>query len=420
MDRILLGTRRGTLILERKSGRWTPRPIAHAGVSISYAACDPRDGTLWVAMDHAHWGPKLSRSRDDGATWDNLTQIAYPKGARFIEQHLPTPDQDPSAERPTTYKQATLLKVWVLAFGGRDQPGTIHAGTLPGGLFTSVDGGDSWELNRALWNHESRGGDLFAGEATHRNQWGGTPAAIGYGEFVPGIHSIVVDPRDPKHILVGVSTAGVVETRDGGSSWSGANRGMLNDYLPNPEAEWGHDPHFVTACAGVPDRLWQQNHCGVFTSEDGAHTWKRVSNAELAVHFGFPIAADERDPLTAWVVPARGDDARMSIDGGMFVARTCDGGRSWETFREGLPQQHAYDIVYRHALDARGDRSASARPPATSTSPKIAARAGAASATTSRQSTPSASPDGAGRLHAPPFTLLPVADGGRGAGGDGA
>ncbi len=355
-DRILLATRKGTLILDRKGGRWTPRPIAHAGMSVSYAARDPRDGTLWACMDHAHWGPALSRSRDEGATWESSSRIAYPEGARFVEQHMPTPDASAAAERPTTYKPAALLKVWVLAFGGRDQPGTIHAGTLPGGLFTSRDGGDTWELNRPLWNHESRGGDLFAGEATSRNEWGGTPAAAAYGEFVPGIHSVVVDPRDSNRILIAVSCAGVLETRDGGKSWAGRNRGMLNDYLPDPEAEWGHDPHFVTLCPGEPDRLWQQNHSGVFTSDDGARTWRRVSRPEVAVHFGFPIAADDRDGRTAWVVPAKADDERMTVGGGLFVARTTDGGASWQTFREGLPQEHCYDVVYRHALDARGDR----------------------------------------------------------------
>ena len=282
-DQILLGTRKGTLVLDRRAGGWTPRPIAHAGMSISYAARDPRDGTIWVAMDHAHWGPKLSRSRDGGATWENLTQIAYPKGARFIEQHLPLPDQLPDAERPTAYKEASLLKVWVIAFAGKDQPTTIHAGTLPGGLFTSVDGGETWQLDRPLWNHASRGGDLWAGDATSRNQWGGTPAAAAYGEFVPGIHSVVVDPRDSKHILVGVSCAGVLETRDGGRTWEGKNRGMLNDYLPDPAAEWGHDPHFVTLCPGEPDRLWQQNHSGVFTSKDGAQSWQRVSQDRKSV-----------------------------------------------------------------------------------------------------------------------------------------
>ena len=353
-ETILLGTRKGTLLVDRDGGRWTPRPIAHAGMSISYAARDPRDGTLWAAMDHAHWGPKLSRSKDDGATWQHVTNLAYPKGARFIEQHMPTPGTND--ERPTTYKDAALLTVWVLAFGGANQPGTIHAGTLPGGLFTSRDGGESWELNLALWNHESRGGDLFAGDATSRNQWGGTPAAVGYGEFVPGIHSIAVDPRDADRMLVAVSCAGVIETRDGGNTWQGRNEGMLNDYLPNPRAEWGHDPHFVTQCPGAPDWVWQQNHTGVFRSHDGARTWARVSNKDVAVHFGFPIAVDDRDGKTAWVVPLKGDDERMAVGGELFVARTTDGGETWKTFRKGLPQNHAYDVIYRHALDARGDR----------------------------------------------------------------
>jgi photosystem II stability/assembly factor-like uncharacterized protein len=352
-DQILLGTRKGTLILDRKASGWTPRPIAHAGMSISYVAKDPRDGTIWSAMDHAHWGPKLSRSKDGGATWENLSELAYPKGARFIEQHLPTPGGD-GQEKPTTYKDAALLKVWVLAFGG--PAGTIHAGTLPGGLFTSRDGGEKWELNVPLWNHESRGGDLFAGDAKTRNQWGGTPAAMAYGEFVPGIHSVVVDPRDANRMWVAVSCAGVIETTDGGKTWHGANKGMLNDYLPNPAAEWGHDPHFMTQCGGQPDFLWQQNHSGVFTSADGAKTWKRVSKNDVAVHFGFPVAVDEKDGKTAWVVPARGDDQRMAVDAALFVARTYDGGATWETLREGLPQQNAYDVVYRHALDVRGDR----------------------------------------------------------------
>ncbi len=354
-SQIILGTRKGTLILDRKAGSWKPRPIAHAGMSISYAARDARDGTIWAAMDHAHWGPKLSRSKDDGATWENLSQLAYPKGARFVEQHLPTPDLDPSVEQPTTLKAASLLKVWVLAFGGKEQPGTIHAGTMPGGLFTSRDGGDTWELNRPLWNHESRGGDLFAGNPTSRNDWGGTPAAVGYGEFVPGIHSIAVDPRDPGRMLLGVSSAGVVGTTDGGKSWKAMNKGVLNDYLPNPESEWGHDPHFITQCPNDPDRLWQQNHCGVFFSEDCARTWKRVSHKDQAVHFGFPIAVDERDGRTAWVVPAHSDAQRMAVSGGIFVARTTDGGASWKTLRKGLPQENAYDIVYRHGLDVRGD-----------------------------------------------------------------
>ena len=168
-----------------------------------YAARDPRDGTLWASLDHGHWGPKLSRSRDGGATWEDVPSLKYPKGARYIVKYLPTPDFDPRrrSASPNT-RTRPCYKIWDLAFGQcRASRAGIYAGTIPGGLFVSDDGGDSWELNRPLWNHESRGGDLFAGEATSENRWGGTPASIDYGVFEPGIHSIVVDPRDSKHLM---------------------------------------------------------------------------------------------------------------------------------------------------------------------------------------------------------------------------
>lgn len=354
-DIILLGTRKGTVIVERDGTRWRTRPILHAGIPVCYVARDPRSGTLWASLDHGHWGPKLSRSRDKGATWEDVS-IKYPEGARHIVQYLPTPDFDPNAPAgKPEYKDAIVYKIWNIAFGSPAQPGRLYAGTIPGGLFVSDDGGDNWELNRPLWNHESRGGDLFRGKATSENRWGGTPASVDYGVFEPGIHSIVVNPSNPQHLYVAASSAGVLESTDGGATWVGCNKGMLMDYLPNPAAEWGHDPHFVTASRGQPKHLWQQNHCGVFYSEDGAQTWKKVSAPDKGVHFGFPIASDRHDGRTAWVVPARADSERMAIGGGLFVARTTDGGQSWQQFRAGLPQEHAYDIVLRHGLDAQDD-----------------------------------------------------------------
>jgi photosystem II stability/assembly factor-like uncharacterized protein len=265
------------------------------------------------------------------------------------------PSEDGSeVEAGPTVKLATLLKLWVMAFG---RPGQIYVGTIPGGLFVSQDGGETFELNRPLWNHESRGGDMFAGEGSGQTHWFGTPASEG-GEFAPGIHSIAVDPRNPDRVLVAVSTAGVLETIDGGKSWRGRNKGLLNDYLPDPNAEWGHDAHFVELCAGDPDHVWQQNHSGVFYSADGAATWQRVSAPDQGVHFGFPVAADAKDGRTAWLVPGRADQERMAIGGALFVARTQDGGKTWQQQREGLPQENAYDVVYRHALSASGDRVA--------------------------------------------------------------
>jgi photosystem II stability/assembly factor-like uncharacterized protein len=346
---ILVGTRKGTFIVEKRGGRWSPTLAGHAGVGVNYVVRDPNSKTLWAALGHGHWGAKLSRSTDGGKTWADAPQIKYPEGARYLAPPDPS-ESDPKEEGPHTARPATLLKLWAIAFGA---PGQIHVGTIPGGLFSSTDGGESFALNMPLWNHESRGGDLSKSKGAGKTHWFGTPASE--GEFAPGIHSIVVDPRNPQRILIAISTAGVLESTDGGKSWRGRNTGMLNDYLPNPAAEWGHDPHAIDLCSAQPDHVWQQNHSGVFYSSDGAKSWNKVSSPDSGVHFGFPVAADERDGKTAWLVPGKADSQRMTIDGGLFVARTEDGGQSWKQLREGLPQQHAYDVIYRHALDNSGE-----------------------------------------------------------------
>ena len=163
-DMIILGTRKGTVIVDREKGAWKSRAISHEGVPVCFATRDPRNGVIWASLDHGHWGPKLSRSNDGGRTWEDVTSIKYPKGARYITKYLPTPDFDPSAPAAEPeYTAATVFKIWIIAFGLADQPGRLYAGTIPGGLFVSDDGGDNWELNKPLWNHETRGGDLFNG-----------------------------------------------------------------------------------------------------------------------------------------------------------------------------------------------------------------------------------------------------------------
>lgn len=351
-DRILVASRKGTFFVTRGAHGWQVRLAGHAGAGVNYVARDPYRGTLWALLGHGHWGAKLSRSTDDGATWADATQVKYPAGARH---YLPPPPSETDAgEGAPTLKPATLLKLWTIAFG---PGGRVHVGTIPGGLFTSRDGGETFELNRGLWDHESRGGDLSEGPGNGTTKWYGTPAAE--GEFAPGLHSVVTDPRDPDHLVVAISTAGVFETRDGGATWRTRNRGLIMDYGPDPTDEWaGHDPHYVVRCPAQPNHLWQQNHCGVFYSDDDAATWRKVSRPEQGVHFGFPVAVDGRDGRTAWLVPGKSDAQRTTVDGGLFVARTTDGGATWEALRRGLPQAHAYDVVYRHALDVSGDRLA--------------------------------------------------------------
>jgi photosystem II stability/assembly factor-like uncharacterized protein len=351
-DCILVATRKGTFLVDKLNGGWSPRLSGHPGALVNFVARDPHTGALWAALGHGHWGAKMSRSTDGGKTWNDATQIKYPPGARYLGTAMPTEDSQ-ELGKPTP-RDATVLKLWCLAFGA---PSHIYVGTIPGGLFISRDGGETFELNRPLWNHESRGGDLFATEGSGITHWAGTPASDA-GDFAPGICSILVDPRNHDRVLVGISTAGVLETQDGGKSWRGRNKGLLNDYLPNPESEWGHDAHATELCKGQPDHVWQQNHSGVFHSTDGASTWKKVSQPERGVHFGFPIAVDERDGNTAWVVPGKSDQQRMAIDGGLFVGRTEDGGKNWEQLRAGLPQKNAYDVVLRHALGISDNRLA--------------------------------------------------------------
>lgn len=347
--RILIGTRKGTFIAVKKSGTYRASLAGHAGVGVPFITGDPNTGFLWAALGHGHWGAKLSRSRDEGKSWEDAAQAVYPPGARYIDGFDPE-EGEPPANAPPKFKPARLLKLWVIAFGA---PGDVYVGTIPGGLFESHDGGESFALNLPLWNHESRGGDLFSSEGTGKTHWFGTPASES-GEFAAGIHSIQVNPKDPAHIMVAVSTAGVLETRDGGKTWRGRNRGMQNDYLPDPASEWGHDPHFVTFCPSAPEHVWQQNHCGVFYSSDGAQNWVKVSQPEVGVHFGFPVAVDARDGRTAWLVPGKSDNERTTVDGALFVARTQDGGQTWTQLRAGLSQE-AFDVVYRHALDASED-----------------------------------------------------------------
>ena len=320
---LILGTRKGLFVLKSGKAGWRVARYAHSASPVPYAFVDSRTDTLWASLDHGHWGCKLHRSTDLGETWEEIEAPKYPKNARTKPWTTGKP------------QPATMRYLWVIQAGGADEPGRLYLGTEPGGLFVSDDGGSTFKLNRGLWNHPTRYEKWFGG-----------------GRDMAGIHSIFVDPRDSKRVLVGVSCAGVFETLDGGKTWNPRNRGMSADFLPDPKAEVGQDPHYFEACASDPDALWQQNHCGIYRSKDGAASWKLVSKAGDTAHFGFAVAADEKDPDTAWVVPAVSDTHRIAVNGKLCVCGTTDGGKTWRVYRKGLPQKDAYDITFRHALDA--------------------------------------------------------------------
>ena len=165
----------------------------------------------------------------------------------------------------------------------------------------------------------------------------------------------LVDPRDPKKVLVALSAAGVFATEDGGATWAARNQSLDAPFLPDPSVEAGHDPHLIVRCAADPDVIWQQNHADIRRSTDNGRTWGSIAEAEGPARFGFAIAADHRSPEVAWMVPAAGDDRRMAIDGALCVRRTEDGGQRWTALRDGLPQEGCFDLTLRQALDADGD-----------------------------------------------------------------
>jgi photosystem II stability/assembly factor-like uncharacterized protein len=315
-DRILVATRKGLLTLARKKGGWSIARNDFPGIPVTAALADARDGALYAVLKHGHFGSKLHRSDDDGASWQELAAPSFPADA---------------AGGPT------LFQIWTIEAGLAAEPGRLWAGALPAGLFRSDDRGENWSQVSALWN------------VPEREKW------FGGGYDDAGIHSISPDPRDAKRVVVAISCGGVWDTRDGGGSWTLQGHGLVASYMP-PELAGQRetqDPHRVVRCAAAPDTMWMQHHCGIFRSTDAGATWTQLKLP--GDDFGFAVAAHPRDPLTAWFVPGIKDEMRLPRDGALAVTHTRDGGKSWETLRDGLPQRDAYDLIYRHGLDVDGE-----------------------------------------------------------------
>ncbi len=321
-DRLLVATRKGLFVLHRRADHWQIDPPHFLGDNVSLALADSRDGSWFAALNLGHFGCKLRRSVDAGQNWEELGVPEYAPG-----DLVQTGDGKPA--------QAAVLKlIWSLETGGADQPGRLWAGTLPGGLFRSDDHGRSWTLVRSLWDRPERA------------KW------FGGGYDSPGIHSICVDPRDSRIVRVAISCGGVWTTIDDGESWQCTSAGMYAEFMP-PELMFDpdiQDPHRLVQSREQPDKLWVQHHNGVFRSVDGARTWTEVVDVPPS-KFGFAVAVHPQHGDTAWLIPAIKDERRVPVAGQLVVTRTRDGGNSFDVLRAGLPQLHAYDLVYRHGLD---------------------------------------------------------------------
>ncbi len=338
-NRLWVATRKGLFTVERtgdgRSSPWSITRSAFLGDPVSIVLPDPRDGWVYAAIGHGHFGTKLHRSPDGGKAWEECAVPVYPARPEGTE-----PDRCPMRGIEIPW---ALELIWGLEPGGADQSGVLWCGTIPGGLFRSRDRGSSWELIRSLWDRPER------------KHW------FGGGMDFPGLHSICVDPRDSRRVTVGVSCGGVWVTEDAGDTWQCRADGMYANYMP-PEQRgtpYVQDPHRLVQCPAKPEGMWVQHHNGVFRSTDGARSWHDVPTVKPST-FGFAVAVHPRDPDTAWFVPAVKDEKRYPVDGQVVVARTRDGGKSFAVLSEGLPQANAYDIAFRHCLDidAAGDRLA--------------------------------------------------------------
>jgi photosystem II stability/assembly factor-like uncharacterized protein len=319
---LVVGTRKGLWILAADDGRnaWSMAGPMFLGHIIQHAVLDPRDRTtLLVAAKTGHLGPTIFRSTDLGRSW--------------AEASAP-----PSFATGDPHGRALNGTFW-LTPGHADQPGAWYVGGSPQGLFRTDDHGDTWAPVSG-WNDHPN----FAEWAEWPEQ--GTPD----GSM---LHSINVDPRDPDHLYIGLSGGGVFESTDGGNDWAPLNRGCAADFLPDPEVEYGHDPHCVRLHPQMPDRLYQQNHCGIYRLDRPDTTWTRIGdNMPPDVgDIGFPIELHPRDPDTAWVFPMDGTDVwpRTSPDGRPAAYVTRDAGKSWSRQDAGLPER-GWMTVKRQAM----------------------------------------------------------------------
>ena len=306
---LLVGTKRGLFVFRSDSNRskWQVSAPQLIGREVYHALRDPRTGRLWAASAHAVWGPHLHASADLGQTWEVLDSAPHYDDERGLKA------------------------IWQIAPGGTFDPDTLYAGIEPAGLFVTHDRGHSWSespLNRhpttAAW--QPAGGAL-------------------------ALHSIVIDPDDAQRMYCAVSAGGAYRSDDGGASWQPINRNVRTEFQPQQYPEAGQCVHRLLLHPRQTTRLYQQNHCGVYRSDDRGDNWTEISN-DLPSDFGYALALDASNPNTVFVIPEESSEMRTTVAGKLRVYRSRDAGESWQATRRGLPQENAYVSILREGMSS--------------------------------------------------------------------
>ena len=310
---LLIGTMKGLFLLRsaKARGKWEVGGPYLAGSAVYGLGYDGREGRsrIWAGPQSMHWGGLLRTSDDFGQSWTNPVEanIKFPLGTG-----------------------ESLKQIWQIVPGRADEPDVLYCGVEPAALFVSRDAGNSWSLTESLWNHPQR----------ERWQPGGGGLCM---------HTILLDPQRPKQIRIAVSTGGMYVTEDGGATWRPSNHGVRADFLPDKHPEFGQCVHKVVQSSTKPDRMFLQNHWGLYRSDDRGKNWVDVANG-VPSDFGFAMAIHPRDPDRAWIVPLESDQFRCTPEGKLRVYGTSDAGKKWKASGKGLPQKNAHETVLRDAM----------------------------------------------------------------------
>ena len=306
---LLVGTKKGLFVLRSSNRRvWKLEGPYLKGHEVNHAIFDARTERIFATANDAWFGSEIVSSSNLGHTWRSAK-----KSPGFAES-----------------SGLKLERIWHIEPGPAARPKTLYAGVAPAALFRSEDGGATWSEVESLTQHATR------------PKW--HPGAGGLC-----LHSIAVDPRKADRMFLGISAVGVFRTEDGGRSWQLANKGTRAEFLPQRYPEFGQCVHKLLLAPSNPSLLFQQNHCGVYRSENGGVHWTEISRG-LPSDFGFPLAIHPREPETIFVLPLKGADFRCPPDGKLRVFRSRDGGKRWIALAKGLPQEGAFLSSYREGM----------------------------------------------------------------------